>query len=109
MNKRLGICIRAKLALYDTIPNEIKYSNIIDGLLILKQPYLYEIGITLSYANEKSSWKVIGFRILSDIHHNENVKIPKNLYDKETYESEVLKIICNSKTNGNNKDRKSVV
>ena len=99
MNKRLTTCIRAKLALYDSIPSEITNSNIIDGLLIIKQPHLYEAGITLKYAHEKAPWKVIGFRILSDISTNENVKVPRNLYDKETYENEVMKIICKNNTN----------
>lgn len=108
MNKRLAICIRAKLALYDKIPTEITCSNIIDGLLILKRPYLYEVGITLSYASEKAPWKVIGFRILSDIHKNENVKIPKNLYDKETYEHEVMKILCKSNNNIQKNDESSM-
>jgi hypothetical protein len=92
LRRDLNILIRSKVALIDQLPKDISHVDISDGLLILRNPFLYELAITLTHLDHTAPWRIIGFKILVDYHENEEFQ-GQQRYDKSTYEQDVLNIL----------------
>lgn len=92
LRRDLNILIRSKVALIDKLPSDISHVDISDGLLIIRNPYLYELAITLTHLDHNAPWRIIGFKILVDYHKKEEFQ-GQQRYDKSTYEQDVLNIL----------------
>jgi hypothetical protein len=72
LRRDLDIFIRSKLLLSDPIPPASPNcmaklgSTVENGFLRIQKPNMFEVLLSLQYADEAAPWEVIGFKLLSD-------------------------------------------
>lgn len=94
MKKDLGLFLQAKLLLHDSVPSTITCVEMKDGFLVMKQPYLYEVSLSLQDLRPDAAWLVLGCRILCSNHvlefqHSASVRE----YDVAACEEEVYRCL----------------
>lgn len=99
--------LKAKLILHEPVPRAIKRANIENGVVKIHIPHVFEVSLTLQYADDTAPWQVVGFRILADDHpdESESVDPASNGYDVSMFENRVtafLQIESNSMQSAEN-------
>ena len=92
VRENLEIFIRAKLFLVDTMPRycfQLR-TTIQNGALHIVVPNMYELVLTLQYADESAPWNIIGFNFLVSSSLSENSENEPINFDVVSFEAGVL-------------------
>jgi hypothetical protein len=83
LRRNLNIFVRSKLALIDSIPTDINFSSIKEGLLTLRLDGMYELTLTLDYLDSSSPWNILRFKLSVDSHERESFDYQQDVSEVE--------------------------
>jgi hypothetical protein len=90
--KDLQVYVRAKLLLYDKLPDTCVYT-LSDGVLTILQPNVYELKSTLQYLHPQAPWQFLSFRFCIISHSASGTTDSATQYDWKLFEANVLQTL----------------